>query len=469
MRKPTILSTKIISILLIIFLYCVGTWQWVQFFNKGDLNFKAYEWPKEFSYYYILQQSIKHKVIPYHVAGEFQGTTRFMGLPETNWSPQILLLPFFDPDQFILFQILLMFSLGFWGCLAIQRYFRLSFLAFAVLFLIFNFNGHIVTHLAVGHGMWSGYFLLSWFFLVVFKRLNEEKGKVFVLKMVVLLGFILLQGSLHIWVWCLMFLVFFGITRRDLLKDVLLIGVWTVSLSAVRLIPAALALKEKVQLFFPGFRTLNDVIEAMTVVHGHTYIQVWEFGIRGGAINWWELDHYMGLLGFVFVMYFGLFARFSKEAQQKIKPYNHIVFPLAVLFILALNTHYSVLFHLPIPLIQVERIPSRFLILPLLGLLILALIKFQAFWNARKPNVFLKVAFWVGLCLLALELFDHMHLWQIETLEQRFPNTTLYVPGIIKNASDSLYIQLIHVSFWVSVLAVVSLGVVGLRKRWCKK
>ena len=184
-------------------IFFVGVLHWAIFFNFGNLPFSGLDtWPQEEYYYSVLRSSVQDRAIPYFVSparrdarnitsrGTSTGqkpvnplhgdlfyetdtsllyvfieqqwqpwelhSVRFLGIPETVMSPQILLLPLTGLGNFVLINTLIMYSLGFIGCLLVRKRFQLSLLPFVFLFLLFNFNGHITSHLSVGHTMWLG-------------------------------------------------------------------------------------------------------------------------------------------------------------------------------------------------------------------------------------------------------------------------------------------------------------------------
>jgi len=90
-------------------LFAIGVLHWVFFYNLAHLSFTAYDWPKEFSYYSIIRQALIQHFIPFHISRAFQETDRFLALPETLLSPQILLLPAMKIGQFAMFNTLFMY------------------------------------------------------------------------------------------------------------------------------------------------------------------------------------------------------------------------------------------------------------------------------------------------------------------------------------------------------------------------
>ena len=107
-------------------------------------------------------------------------------LPDVILSPQVLLLKWLSVGSFVLVDTWLMILLGWIGLLRLRRRFSLSLLSFTWLSLLFYFNGHILSHYAVGHVTWGGYFLLSWFAELVFSLIDGEKGAVWEAKMALL-------------------------------------------------------------------------------------------------------------------------------------------------------------------------------------------------------------------------------------------------------------------------------------------
>ena len=156
------------SLVFLILIFAAGALHWVFFLNYGNMSFKVHDWAKEFIYYSVLKQAMESGRLPFHIPMAFHETQRFLALPEINMSPQVFLLPLMDVGTFVLVNTLFMYTIGFAGCLAIRSRYGLSPVAFSVLFMLFNFNGHITAHMGVGHSMWTAYFLLPFFFLYTY-------------------------------------------------------------------------------------------------------------------------------------------------------------------------------------------------------------------------------------------------------------------------------------------------------------
>jgi len=143
--------------------YFAGAFHWAWFLNYGRVEYKYIDWQKFFDYYGVIQKALAEKTIPYFMPYFYKGTNQFLAIPETDLSPTIFLLKFLSVEDFFLTQIIVAYSMGFLGCLWLKKKYRWSLITFSVFFLLFNFNGHITSHLAVGHWIWISYFLFPFF------------------------------------------------------------------------------------------------------------------------------------------------------------------------------------------------------------------------------------------------------------------------------------------------------------------
>jgi hypothetical protein len=432
------------------FLFCLGILHWLIFYNFGRLSFKAHDWPKELSYYSVIQQSLTRHFIPYHVSRVFQKTDRFLALPEILLSPQILALPFMKPGAFAIFNTLFMYTLGFLGCLLLRRKFALSNLAFLPLYLLFNFNGYITAHLAVGHSMWNGYFLLPFFFLLIFGlKEGRRDAALMVMEFSFFIFLLMLQGSFHMVVWCIYFLALFGIANRKCLKSIVLIIVLGMLLSCFRLVPAGMAFFKKEYPFFfiSGYPGLRDFVRGLIIIKDVTY---YPFTTKMG---WWEFDAYIGIIGALFIAYYGIYLRFK---ERNFKEFDLPVFLLALL---SFGSLYSCFANLPIPFANSERYSSRFFILPLLALTIISSVRLN------KSKLFKSVAA-LAIAMLSFSLAKHSYIWSMAAIEKlsEISEADFTISRVIKN--DPTYITSVNVTLAVSLIAFFALsGIYFWRRR----
>ena len=307
-------------------LYLLGFFQWLYFFRFGSFIFYSFDWPKQYEYYLVLKHALNTHVIPYHISQLIQGTNRFLAIPETNLFPSILLLPFLPIGKIILLHILVMYTLGFVGCFMIMRKFKLSFLPFAFLFFLYNFNGYIVAHLSVGHSMWSGYFLLSIFFYLLFELKEKPKDTFMVLKLSILLFLILLVGAIHIYIWCMMTLFLIILFNWKYLKPISYTIVVSLLLGFFRLVPAFLTFKSGNITFVSGY--INPIIFLKALINIKTkYSFVF---VNSKSVGWWEFDIFVSILGLIFLIFYG-FYNSLKNFNKLISSFNYLIIPLMII------------------------------------------------------------------------------------------------------------------------------------------
>jgi hypothetical protein len=449
-------------------LYALGCAHWVEFYNRGDLTLAAEDWSKEYGTYWVLRRAIETRQPPYHALNVFHpqqwfhGTNRFLGLPETNLSPQILLLPYLDLGTFFLVNTLLLYSVGFLGCLLIRRRYRLGLVPFTLLFLLFDFNGHIVSHLSVGHSMWNGYFLLPFFCLLLLEWVEVGASPSLSLKLAFVLFAIALQGAFHLAVWCWMFLFFFVAFNPREWRQGLFVFAASGLFCFFRILPAAVTFwGEAPYTFMGGYPTVTDVLEALVVLGDPEHPRV---GVEAGAMGWWEFDIYVGVAGFAALVYFGVYLPLSRAPAQVPHRCRALDGPMVVLTLLSLSYLYGCVALLPIPLASAERVPSRFLILPVVFLSILASIRMQRVLEAGKLSAALWVLLVGGLLETAVTLGRHSYAWRISRHEAKamWPPLPPPDPDVILTWDDPGYVASVQLSALVSCVA---LGV-GLYLLW---
>jgi hypothetical protein len=437
------------TILLLFFLG--GAAHWFAFFNFGKFSLERYDWPKEYQYYSVIKESIDQRVLPYHVLPLIQSTSRFLAIPETVFSPQIIALSFLSIGSFVTMNVLLMYSVGFLGCLLIRARYKLSLFSFAFLFLIFNFNGHIIFHLAVGHSMWLGYYLLPFFCLFLTDLLeNPDQTSITILLSVVLFA-IFLQGSFHILFWCLLFLGLLLLLNLRFAKPLLLIFAFTAALSTVRLLPACTTYGQRSSIGVWGYSSVGQILESLVIMHSA------EKKIADTSIMWGECNLYIDLIGFCFLIYFGLYFPLRKKPENLYSAFSTLGFPMLGMVVLSISAIYSIFHNLPIPLAGSETISSRFLIIPLLFLLLFSIRSCDVFLMQKAPSAKSKALLLIALLLLTISLITNSKVWSEEVISAaNMPFEGLKAVRIVQQ-SDLAYVACVKVGFFVSVIALIFL------------
>jgi hypothetical protein len=435
----------------LLFLYLAGAGHWYRFLNRGDLAFNVGDWGKEHVYYSILQEALSEGRIPFHLSRWAQYTNRFLANPEVNLSPQIALLPFMSIGSFILCNTLIMYTIGFIGCLLLRRRFQLSLLPFTLLLLVFNFNGHIVSHIAVGHYMWSGYFFLPLFMLLLFDLADGRVDSRTWLKLAFVLFAIILQGSFHIFNWCIIFLVLFALANREHIKTIAAAIGGAFLLSAFRIIPAAMTFGDRAHPWTAGFPSPRHMLEALTVIRPITYqapSDVWPYPWR-----WPEYDTYIGVVGLLLLLTLGVAMRFSKRPELERMKFPALDLPLALMALLSLNYFYNIFAWLP--LFHSERVTSRFLIIPLLFVALLAAIRLEKLLLCNK-SVKLRIILCAALLRMAFAFYDHSITWRLKKLQTLFSDVVFDVEvHIISMENEGIYKAAVFASALLSLFALI--------------
>ena len=161
-----------------------------------------------------------------------------------------------------------------------------------MLFLLFNFNGFITSHIGVGHAWVLGYFFLPFFCLLTLNLAEGKTGLGAAAAMAFVLLAMLLQGSFHIVIWCCMFLALLAVAHRPSRATVAWTILFTALLGAFRFAPSAIEYRNKSAYHFvSGHRSLYDLFQSFVAIKERS-----EFNIGGifGRQGWWEYDYYVG-------------------------------------------------------------------------------------------------------------------------------------------------------------------------------
>lgn len=466
---------RLFTVFLLIFIFFVGMMHWIFFFNFGQMSFKAYDWSEKFMHYSIIQKSIVDHTIPYHTSVTFHGTNRFLAIPQIPISPQIFLLSLMSIGRFALINTLLLYTFGFIGCLLIKKRYRLSFFSFSILYLLFNFNGHITSKIAVGCSDWNGYFLLPFFCLFVLELLERKTLIRTSIKISFVLLAIILQGSFHIYTWCMIFLLLLAIFNREYFKQILLIILFSSLLASFRLLPAIITFWDKGYLIESGYPTISELFNALVTIRQHTYYSLEDLSFRYGILvkgvggilgllTWDEYNFFIGVIGLAVITYFGIYLRFSNSPSLKNYKYQTLDMPILILTLFSFSYFYTFIGGLPIPLFNSERVPSRFLVIPMLMLLIISSIRIEQLIHKIK-NARLKFLAIAGILQMAFSLATHSYFWRISIVEWHFKDEIADFSINIVRQQDKWYILSLKISAIISIVSFLILGYIFFRSK----
>jgi hypothetical protein len=438
--------------------YLVGVFHWGWLLNYGRLHYKYMDWQKFFDYYGIIQKALIENTIPYFMPYFYKGTNQFLALPETDLSPTIILLKFLSVEDFFLTQFLIVYSVGFIGCLWLRKTYQWSLFTFVFLFLVFNLNGHIVSHLAFGHWPWISYFLFPFFIGWVFKLVEGDVSPLHGTRLSWVLFAMLLLGGLHPFVWCLIFLFILCVSRKRYWKPVSIGVALAMVFSSYRIIPAAVTFFGYENYFSSGFPSLFFYWEALTYVNGQENMLTFNF-VKENTAPWWEVDHYIGIIGLAAIMFFGIFLRLKKKSEWGVNDYRVLNIPMLVLAVLSFGSIYKWFTLIPLPLISVERVSARFLIVPLLFLLVISCIWMQQTFNRLSARWSVMLLALAGLLVEGFLFFEHSAIWHVKVWEATLSVIKINIHDPYSDWAKSVegyYIPIVQISYLISLIALLA-------------
>lgn len=433
-------------------LYLSGAAVWSFFLNWGRIGFDLHDWTQEGPRFDFLRRSLLQGRFPLHIGSELASTERFLAIPDTVISPQILLLRFLEPGLFILLNSIFLYSLGYLGLMLLRRKFKWSAVTFMAVFLLFSLNGHPLVQVAVGHSMWISYFLLPFFILLVHTLLEGKADWKWVTYLAILSLGLYLQGGFHFVNWCLMFLLLVGIINYRHLGVVLKGVVFSILLSLPRILPAAIEFTGEGRNFISGYFSVTDMLSAFITLKPP------EEALSGmySAFGWWEADVYTGFLGFVLLLVFGVYMVLKEPESDPISR-GRVLGPIFVMTALSLGKIFQIVTFLPIPLVNAERVSSRFIIVPVVMLIILAGTQLNRFLRLRSWGFGLQLAVLGFIGIMGHDLLQHARLWRVENMRLLFPSTPVDIRAEVLVRSDPAYISALLVGFGIAVVTLMFL------------
>jgi len=282
-------------------IYLVGIAHWIWFFNRGDLNLVSYDWVLQGAFLNTLRDSQINGIIPWRWNEPFYHTADFLANAEVVLTPDIIALRWLSNSSFVILHTIVLYSCGFIGSMLIVRKYDSGLTTFVFFWLLFNFNGYLTSHLSVGHFAWLGYFILPFFFLLMFRFIQDSHSAsslsvTSALSMAFLLGALFLNGSVHVAVWCSIFMVITVCWRHTMFLNVLVSIIVGGLLAANRLLPAAIFFPP-IKEFVLGYATFSDLLNAFTSLRNHDFIPFGTIYTHGEG--WWEYDIFIGFIAFV--------------------------------------------------------------------------------------------------------------------------------------------------------------------------
>jgi hypothetical protein len=403
---------------------------WYWFLSGGKLTLNFEDWPKEASYLDLLRESIRNHIFPFHSIPEIQLTQRFLGVPETMLWPHLLLLRWQSNQQFILSHVILISTLGIFGCWRLSEKLGWSVFSFCALVLVTFFNGFIVSRIAVGHFMWCGYFLFSWVFIGALNIAQSPESIRARIEFAWVIFAMFLLGSFHLATWWLLFLCFFVLAKPSLLKSFFYALSLAICLCLFRIVPAVVAYGHLHRDFGTGFPNLTCLLQAFVQPYGYDHPRI------GGTelnLGWWEFNHYIGLGA---ALGLGALLLWRSDQGQHASLKKQMLIAAVLLAVFSLSNFYRPIASLPFPLLNGERITTRFIAVSFFVLAILALDKSHRMPLTNRP-LYQMLAL-VILLQTAFELCSHAGLWRLASLEATYPDNPFAYHGVGPSALPTI-------------------------------
>jgi hypothetical protein len=439
-------------------LYLGGLALWGNFLAWGRFPLNFHDWAQITGpRLAFLANALRQGALPLHMPdpSPLGGISdRFLAIPDQMLSPQIILLLFLPAGVFAAGNLLLLYSVGFAGLAWLRRRFSLSLVAFTILFLLFNFNGHILAHLTVGHATWAGYFLFPWFAILVFRLVEGERGWGWTAKMAGLLLMLFLQGAFHQFVWAFIFLALLAVAKRGYTLTAGGGALFGILLSLGRILPLVSLLGQFEAEFYSGYHTLEDLWQALVRIFPAA--NKTDSILIDTPLSYWEVSLYVGLAGAVFLLYFGGW-RWLRGGSER--DYRSLALPILGMLVLSMGQIYNLLRSLPIPLLDGERVSTRLISLPFVFICIFAVIYFQEWLD--KPGLNRPAAYLVtgaGLLIEMNDLWQNYRTWQVAAAALNFKEK-VFDPGVwvLANHADPVYLGLIWGGAALSLASLAAL------------
>ena len=444
-----------------VLLYLLGAAHWMAFLSFGGIHFGLLDWSQEHFLYSIQKEAVLTGVIPLHISATFLGTDRFFSIPLVVLMPHLLLLRWLPIAGFVLTHVLAFYSAGYLGTLVLASRVGLKWPGFLAFFLLFNFNGYLTSHLAVGHTVWwAGYFLLPFLFLLIFEWLEKGPSVGISLALALVVFLISTAGSFHLCTWSVIFMMLLGLRKRGWLKYSLLTAGTTAILLAYRVFPSLVVFRDLRHGFPAGYPDLGLVAEAFTGLNTAIRTTV-------NGMGWWEYDIYIGMIGAAFLLVFGLLPLLFHTIVPGYRPaLRRLDLPILGMALLSYGEVYWWLLS-DFPVLGAERVVTRLLIFPVAMLALLAAMRLDALGKAvRRAGNFSFIA-GGALLLLAADLARHSWLWRISSVNILIPHPVAPPPApFIVARPDAVYTAAVASGFGITIVTLVFvLAIIWKRRR----
>lgn len=438
-------------------LLIAGGLLWAYLLNWGEINFLYHDWAEGIGHRVaFLQDAVRTGRLPLHMPDPSalrNVTDRYLSIPDTILSPQVFMLGILDLGEFVVFNTVLVFSLGLLGMWRLANRYDLSPIPLTAMFFVLSFHGRITDLIIIGDIHWAGYFLLPWFAYYLLQAIEEEVGWMWTLKMSVVLLFVFLQGSFHLYLISLTFMAILGLSNRRLFLPMLRGGIFALLAGMLRITSPALDAGNIDTEFLSGFDSAWQLVSSTVELRPMLRSEVFRHSPLN-PLGWWEIDHFIGLIGLLFLLVFGVGIWFRR---QNGKPgYRELIIPTIALVVFSIGRVFRLISILNIPMLSSQRVSTRFFILVLVMLSVLAAIHLQRLLDKGVISTKARVGLLGGLVVLVNDIWQHAKLWRVRRLPELFDARDVDLSlAYVANHPDPEYVAAVTIG---TAITLASLG-----------
>jgi hypothetical protein len=436
------------KIICYIFLYLIGFIFWYKFLGLGQPFIAVNDWVNSNLHLDTVRLGINHAEIPWSPSIAYGNNKYFLANPEVVTTPDIILLKIINNSTYIYLHIMLLYSIGFYSLLKISDKYSLSNYSFILLYVLFNYNGYIISHLSMGHFIWTGYFLLP-LFIYYLNNFLVSRSQIYIILNSFLMGFLYLNGSFHIAIFLCMFLIFSAMWEIKNLFPFLKIIILSGLIGFSKILPALIFFKHDGRLeigskfrFITGYPDLSTLLDAFLVQKDHSYM----LNVISGELYWHEYSMYVGVLPFIGLLV-GVFYAIKKSDHILSAP---IIFGGCAILLMSFENTYSIIANAPLPFVGIERISTRFIVIPFLIFLIYGIIGFDSLIKDIKVN---KYVLFSGLIFISGNVYTNLVPWRISTYKNsnEINNSALF---LLEN-NNLYYSSIVCFSWFITIISIV--------------
>jgi hypothetical protein len=386
----------------------MGIVYWYLFYFRGAPAIAHGDWIKEQVYLNTLRLSLEQFLMPWSWEKSFYHSALFMANPEVVFTPDVLLLRVLSNNQFFYLHHCLFYTFGFFALHRISSTLKLRTSVYLLIYLLFNFNGYVTSHISEGHFQWTGYYLMPGFLLFLYQSSRYQAINRNDVLAGGVLGLLFANGSFHMAIWLSLFAtLLFVFDRRSWLKfaTVMVIGY---SIGAFRIVPALIYFSPaSTKGMQSGYTDFSLLLNALTQLRGHGY----------GATTlsgWWEYSLYVGFTGLLLLTAGFVLYLWSELKNKQLK--QSWVLAAAVIFLLSLGNTWGILSTFQLPFGSIERLSTRFIIIPFLLSVVVsgyALNQLLERLNDKTISAF----FYILVSFVGIDLFYQLLNWSLIATE----------------------------------------------------